>query len=199
VVFFLAAAVVNLAFQWQGLGRMHGDYLLRLFLGSALHGLLLIVLAVAALRALPQWPAAVVGVALVYPAPGRALSWLSFRTMVSGGQPLPPTWIWEPTGLLLSGVWAASFLGGLGLALRLVRPLPLALFAGASLGELVATGARVVAHALQGHPGLSPWSELRQLPATLLAQAVFAGALWLGLLLTASPGAEARESPPLRG
>jgi hypothetical protein len=106
----------------------------------------------------------------------------------------------DPPGVLpvaVTALWAACFLGGLEVAVGWVRPVPLALWLGSTVGVIAS---RVVQTILFVWFDVAPFrlaSSTVFLALALVASAVFAVAFWAGLRLASAgaPLARSRSAP----
>jgi len=154
-------------------------------LPSLLTDLLLAALVTLAFRRLPYAILALIAVATSYGLLSRVITYIMFDM----NSPILPLKFWDPRTILLAGLSALLFLGGLALATRWLKPLWLALLAGSVAGALAYVAiSYFIIYSLTAEPDRAP--EIlpylyRFLPFRLLEALLFALALWAGLRLTA--------------
>lgn len=167
---------------------------------ATLRYLLLVTLAALALRLLPYTILALMAVAISYGPLSRVITYIIFAT----DSRISSLKFWEPQAILLSGLWALLFLGGLALATRWLKPLWLAFLIGPMAGTLAHLAISYVIERFTAESGQASnflASLTRSLPFMLLDALLFALALWAGLRLTAGKdlSAERKETRLTKG
>jgi len=170
------------------------------WLSAMLNDLLLVTLAALALRLLPYTVLALIAVAISYGPLSRFVTYIILAT----DSRFSSLKFWEPQAILLTGLWALLFLGGLALAARWLKPLWLALLAGPVAGTLAHFAIQFAINRFTAEPNQASnllASLTRFLPFRLLDALLFALALWVGLRLTAGKdlSAERKEARMTKG